>query len=245
MPILIGVLLLIQIAFVIHVIKTGRDRTWIWLILVFSGIGCLVYFLLEVLPDLRRSRAGRQTASKLLKAIDPHHDLKARANALEISDNVDNRLQLAKECVAEGLYEQAVDLYSSTLTGLYANDPHIMLQLAEALFYNGDYAKAKSTLEELIAANPDFKSSEGHLLFARTLEALEENKAALHEYETLVSYFVGYEAKCRYALLLKKLGHTEKAYALFSGIITQSKRMPTQYRKTQKAWIDIATQQIG
>ncbi len=244
MPIIIG-LLLIQIIFVIHVIKTGRDRSWIWIILVLSGIGCLVYFLLEVLPDLRRSRTGKKTATKLVNVIDPHRDLKARVNALEVSDNVENRIQLAKECVAEGLYEQAIDLYSSVLQGLYKHDPHIMLQLAEALFCHGDYVKTKATLVQLIETNPDFKSSEGHLLFARTLEALEENEVAMHEYETLASYYAGYEAKCRYALLLKKLGYTEKAHLLFNKIITQSKLMPKQYRRVQKAWIDIASQQLG
>jgi hypothetical protein len=237
--------LLIQVIFVIHVIKTKRDNSWIWIIMVFPGIGCLVYFLLEMLPDLRHSRTGKKTVAKLVRTIDPHHDLKKRIQALEISDNIENRTQLAKECVAEGLYEQAIDLYSGSLKGFYQDDPYIMLELAIALFHHGDYAKTKATLVRLIEANPDFKSSEGHLLFARTLEALQENEAALHEYEILASYYSGYEAKCRYALLLKKLGYTEKALLLFNEIIAQSKLIPKQYRKAQKEWIEIASQQLS
>ena len=245
MPVLIVLSLLIQVICVIHVIKTRRDNSWIWIIIFFPGVGCLVYFLLEMLPDLRRSRTGRRTVVKLVRTIDPHHDLKERIQALEISDNIENRIQLARECASEGLYEQAIDLYSSALTGLYQDDPNIMLELAIALFHHGDYAKTKATLVRLIEANPDFKSAEGHLLFARTLEALPENEAALHEYEILASYYSGYEAKCRYALFLKKLGHTEKAHWLFNEIITKSKLMPKQYRQAQKEWIEIASQQLN
>ncbi|HEW98725.1 MAG: hypothetical protein DRR16_06130 [Candidatus Parabeggiatoa sp. nov. 3] len=58
MPIFLILSLLIQIAFAIHVVKTGRDRMWLWIILIFSVLGCVVYFFAEILPELQNSRTG-------------------------------------------------------------------------------------------------------------------------------------------------------------------------------------------
>lgn len=244
MPFLLALSLVIQVACIIHAIKTGRDRMWIWLILLFPGVGSAAYFFLEILPDLRQTRAGRAATVKVLKTIDPQRDLKRLAKELELTDNVENKVKLAEECVAHEMHAEAIRLYRSALTGIFENDPHILLRLAVALFGQGNYAETKVILERVIAENPDFKSQQGHLLFARTLEALHENDTALEEYAVLATYFSGYEAKCRYGLLLNKVGQTEKALKVFKEILTQAKNMPRNYRKAQSRWIDIAKQQL-
>ena len=49
-------------------------------------------------------------------------------------------------------------------------DPHLLLELATAYFAADQFTQSKTTLETLIEKNPDFKSHEGHLLYARSLE---------------------------------------------------------------------------
>ncbi len=44
-------LLIVQILFIIHALKTGRDWWWVLIILFFPVIGCVVYFALEVLDN--------------------------------------------------------------------------------------------------------------------------------------------------------------------------------------------------
>ncbi|MDD2816298.1 MAG: tetratricopeptide repeat protein [Thiotrichaceae bacterium] len=241
---LIMLSVIIQAIFIVHAHKTGR-RDWIWILLVIPVAGCIFYFFLEVLPDMRNSRTGRKTVQNVLKTIDPERDLKRLAKELAISENTQNKLNLAEECIANGFYQEAINLYNSSLVGLYKTDPKIMLSLAQVLFLNQQYAEAKTTLERLIAENPDFKSQEGHLLYARTLEYLGENEAALAEYKTLAVYFSGYEAKCRYALLLQKLGYTEQAHAMFKEILARADTMPSNFRKVQQEWIKIAKQQLS
>jgi hypothetical protein len=135
-------------------------------------------------------------------------------------------------------------LYRSSLTGIYLTDPDIMLGLATAQFHHGNFADSRTTLEELIQHNPKFKSAEGHLLYARSLEGLEQYETALAEYQVLAEYYAGYEAKCRYALLLKKLGHTEKSQQVFKDIVNQAKSLSRGYQQAQKQWIDIAKQNL-
>jgi hypothetical protein len=244
MPLLVLLSLTFQVLCVVHIIRTGRDRIWIWVIVFFSLVGCAVYFAMEILPEFMHSRTGRKTIKAVMKKIDPERDLRELAKQVQISDNVENKTKLAGECAKEGLYDEAIELYRGSLKGIYADDPNILLKLAFVLFHKGDYQEVKSTLNTLIAANPNFKSSEGHLLFARTLEALKEYEQALDEYQVLSSYYPGEEAKCRYGLLLRNLGQTEKARELFKQIVTSTQLAPKFYQGKQKEWIEIASQHL-
>lgn len=243
MPLLVVLSVVAQAFFIIHAHKTGR-RDWIWILLVVPVAGCIFYFFLEMLPDIRNSREGKRAVKTILKTIDPEIDLKRAAKELMISDNVQNKLNLAQECLNQHLHEEAINLYQSSLKGIYKDDPKIMLSLAEALFLNQEFAKTKETLDNLIATNPDFKSQEGHLLYTRTLESLQDIDKALEEYKVLITYYSGYEAKCRYGLLLKKLGRLEESNQAFQDILKLSESVPKPYRKAQKAWIDIAKQNL-
>ena len=244
MPAVIAISTILDIIMIAHVLRTGRDRYWVYIILAIPIGGAGIYFLLEFFPEFRRSRIGKKATTHVRNAIDPDYELKRLAKDLATSNNTQNKLRLADECNHRGLHQEAVQLYEGCLTGMYKTDPNIMLKLATALFHQQGYAKAKQTLDELIAANPDYKSPEGHLLYARTLEALEETEQALEEYSVLADYYTGLEAKCRYALLLKKQGHTEKAEALFKEIIDKVIDMPSYYRKDNKTWLEIAKQQL-
>ncbi len=88
MPVLGGLLFVIQIMSAVHVVRTGRDRYWIYLILFIPGLGCLLYFITQVLPDVGQSPTVRRAGSSLVKAIDPERELRRRKDELELSDSV-------------------------------------------------------------------------------------------------------------------------------------------------------------
>jgi hypothetical protein len=67
----------------------------------------------------------------------------------------------------------------------------------------------------------------------------------LKEYESQMGSATGQEAKCRYALLLKKTGQTEKANALFEQILKTVSRSPRYYRKTQLQWVETAKKNLA
>ena len=70
-----------------------------------------------------------------------------------------------------GRYQQAITHYEETLTGLYEHDPDLLLGLATAQFRNDQFEDARASLERLIEHNPEYKSADGHLLYARAVEA--------------------------------------------------------------------------
>ena len=162
-----------------------------------------------------------------------------------MADTLDNRRRLAQESFNSGDYQQAAELYRSGLRSLYATDPELMLGLARSQFALNLNTEARQTLDALIAANPDFRSSDGHLLYARCLEALGDIDTAIQEYEALVEGFPGEEARVRFGLLLKREGRMAQAADVFNAVLKRSRVAPKYYQREQREWIDIATREAA
>lgn len=232
---------IVQALLIIHVIKTGRNFLWIWVLLLLPfGIGALAYFAVEVLPELSRSRAARRTARGLRKAMDPGADLRRYENEVRVAGNVASRQRYAEELVRHQRYEEAIGQYREALTGLYEHDPNLMLGLAQAQFDKGDARAARQTLDELIKENPTFHSPAGHLLYARALAAEGDIPKALEEYRVLAPSYPGAEAAVRYAQLLEEQGQRAEAQRVARELLEQSRIAPGHYRRAQREWLEAA-----
>ena len=242
MSLLFIVSLLIQAGFIIHVIKTGRNQLWIW-VLVIPGLafaGILAYIVVEILPELFRSRAARRMARGLRKAMDPGADLRRYENEARVAGNVASRQRYAEELVRHGRYDEGIAQYREALTGLYEHDPNLMLGLAQAQFGKGDAAGARATLDELIRLNPGFRSPVGHLLYARALEAEGNLHKAMEEYRVLATSYPGAEAAVRYAQLLQAQGERTEAQRVARELLEQARIAPGHYRRAQRTWLEAA-----
>lgn len=239
--------ILLQIMFVVHAVRNGRGTMWIWIIVFVPVVGCAAYFITQVLPELHRDPTVRKAQNRLARAIDPERELRKLKDELAIADTQQNRMRLADECLEMRMYDDALGLYQRCLSGpnVDPNDPKVMLRIAEVYFRKGDSAMARATLDNLRKANPSFRSADGHLLYARSVEACGDVNAAREEYEALVQYYPGEEARVRYALLLKNGGQTEQARALFDETLIRARRSPKHYQRMQKQWIDMARSNLS
>ncbi len=240
MSVLFIVSLIVQVLLIVHVIKTGRNQIWIWVLVLLPGGGSIAYIAVEILPDLFRSRTVQRTARGLKKALDPTADLRRFENEARVTGNVATRQRYAEELARHGQYDEAIAQYRGALTGLYEHDPNLMLGLARAQFDKGAASEARATLDELIRLNPDFKSPEGHLLYARALEAEGNTRKALEEYRVLAFSYPGAEAAVRFAQLLRAQGQTDEARKVARELLEQARIAPAHYRRAQKAWLDTA-----
>jgi hypothetical protein len=233
----------LQLGCIVHAVRTHRPYYWIFILLAGSFIGIAAYFFAEVMPNLGQSRTARNALRTAHDRIDPERRKRQATRQLDVADTLDNRRRLAQESFNSGDYQQAAELYQSGLRGLYATDPELMLGLARSQFALNLHAEARQTLDALIAANPDFRSHDGHLLYARCLEALGEIPKAIHEYEALVEGFPGEEARVRFGLLLKREGRTAQASEIFKTVLKRSRVAPKYYQREQREWIGIATRE--
>jgi hypothetical protein len=231
----------IQIALIVHVIRTGRNQLWIWVLLFAPfGVGAIAYLAVEIIPQLFRSRTAQRTARGFKRAIDPGADLRRYENEARVAGNVASRQRYAEELIRHQRYDEAIEQYAQALTGLYEHDPNLMLGLAQAQFGKADAAAARATLDELIRLNPDFRSPAGHLLYARALEAEGNVSKALEEYHVLAPAYPGAEAAVRYAQLLKAQGQAVEAQRVARELLEQARIAPGHYRRAQREWLEAA-----
>lgn len=244
MPIVGGLVLLIQLSFVFHALRSGRPYWWVFIIMGFPVLGCVIYYFVEVFPGSREHRNVHKTARKLAKALQPDADLKRRAEELEICGSIDNKISLARECVAHQMYAEAISLYESCLQGAFAADGAILFGLARAAIEGGNWSKAGTALERLKASAPDMRPLEARLLEARLFDGRGETDAALALYRELIPVFVGQEARYRYGELLSRLGQHEAANHMFNEVLAHAKRFSSSIEEEQQ-WIAAARKAIG
>ncbi|MGH8132532.1 MAG: tetratricopeptide repeat protein [Steroidobacteraceae bacterium] len=230
----------IQAGLIVHVIKTGRNQLWVWVLLFLPGVGGVAYVAVEILPELFRSRTARRTARGFRKAMDPGADLRRYENQARIAGNVASRQRYAEELTRHERYDDAIAQYREALGGLYEHDPNLMLGLARAQFGKGDARAARETLDELIGQNPNFRSPAGHLLYAQALEAEGNVAKALEEYRVLAPSYPGAEAAVRYAQLLQAQGQRAAAQQVARELLEQARIAPGHYRRAQRTWLDAA-----
>ncbi|HEV2677110.1 MAG TPA: tetratricopeptide repeat protein [Aliidongia sp.] len=239
------VVIVLQVVCVIHVVKTGRNQIWIYVLVLLSLAGIAAYLIAELLPDLLGGRGARRLAAGTAKRLDPGRGARRRAADLDMAETAENKRLLAEEYLGLGRIEEAVGLYESALTGPHADDPTLWLGLARAQHQCGDAEAALHALDRLRNADADFQSAEGHLIYACSLEALGRDGEALVEYEAISAYFLGEEARCRHALLLLKCGRIEHARSILDEIVKRAARGTRRYRREQAEWIEIARQTIA
>lgn len=230
---------IVQIYCIIHAIR-NQNNNWIFILLMVPGIGAAAYALSHIAPDLFGSYGVRKATRRVMKKLDPTRELRALDMNLARSDSVDNRIKVANETLEMGDFARAEQLYREALSGLYERDPYIMLGLARAQFSQSQFQPALETLESLIAHNPDFKSTEGHLLFARCLVELNQLETAAREFEVLRNNFSGEEARFRYAELLARMGRGKRAKEIIAELKLRVDVAPAHYQKAQREWLQKA-----
>jgi hypothetical protein len=227
----------VQFFCALHALKRGAPYAVIFLIFAFPLVGCAVYVVAVILPEFSQSRGAREAKEAISKTLDPDRSLRRSAKDLRRTDTVENRMKLADSLVEKGSYPEAIELYDTCLDGPYEDDPDIMLRLACALFEAERYGEAVTRLEILKERNPDYRSQDGHLLYARALEANGADDAADAAYRDVTDYFAGAEARYRYALFLKRQGQDFQAKALLEEILEAAKDSPSHHRKLEREWI--------
>jgi hypothetical protein len=236
--------LLIQAGLIVHVIKTGRNMLWIWAIALLPLAGPLAYVVVEVLPSLFGGNTARRARSSVKRMIDPNRDLRRASAEVALSGNVDARRRLAEEMFERGQYDGAIEACRGGLTGIFEHDPTLLLGLARAQFAKQDYQAARGSLERLAGNNPEFKSSEARLLYARTLEAEGALAESEREYAAIAPDYPGAEARLRFGLLLKRLGKNEEARSVLSELLDSARLSPAHYRRAQAEWLERARREL-
>ena len=138
---------ILQLALIIHCIKTNKPFYWIYLIIFIPYVGGVAYLLVELLPALLNSRQLRQTGQSIVRTFNPSVTIKKLEEQLKNQDTVSKRTALAQAYIEAQQYDKAVPLLRSCLSGPFADDRAILLLLAQALFADGQTADNTQTAD--------------------------------------------------------------------------------------------------
>lgn len=218
-----------------HAISRRSEPYWFFLILFLPAIGGIAYFLLEVLPDLRRGRLSIDTS--MFQSSNAR--ILSRERALEEMDTLDNRMNLAREYKNAGRLEDAKKLLES-VSSIHQTDPYVRYELADLYFRENDLTTTRDILTGVLESCPEELRYRAKLLQARTLEGLGELEPAERYYREATMYFTGEEARARLAQFLIAQNRKDEAKKSLEDILRNYKRSASVYQRQQREWFDLA-----
>lgn len=234
MPLLAGLDILIAIFFAVHVVRTGRQLYWLFILFIFPGLGSLVYFLAIYLPDSRLERSLGKAAGAVRRSLDPGKALREAQHAFDLTPTAHNQTQLARAMLDAGMYAKAVEQFEACLRGPFAGDPEIRFAAAEARLANSQPEAGVSALLELRRTHPGFREEQVLALLARCYAAAGMHTEAGAMFAEAVERFAGIETRAEYAMWalarrdrmvadaqLKELNHSRKHMSKYTRSLHQ------------------------
>ncbi len=232
-----------KVACIVHVLRSGRNISWILLILFFPIGGPIIYFVMEIWPDLRHGRGGIGLNVRLPK--NPEKEIKRLTEELEFTNTVQKRVQLAHAYAAAGRHPEAIETVSACLRGVFKDDAVLTFELAKLHAGAGQHQAALDDLTALDRLKSKHARYERQLLAARSLEPLGRTAEARQGYEQALLLSVGEEARCSYAQFLARQGETEAARKLFEETARNAKHGGGPFRRLNREWIKQAKTQLA
>jgi hypothetical protein len=234
----------LQAMFAAHAIQRAHGWHWVCLILFCPLLGFLLYAYFVAIPDMQCAYAAGNAVPDAQPFGDAESEIRYYQQKLDMADTVSNRTQLAEVLIKHGQPEEAIPLYEQSLLGPYTDDLHLLHGLAQATFAANDFQKARDVLARLLQTHPNDRLQEEHLLYARTLGALNEFDSACQAYQELAAIYSGPEAKFHYAMMLKAHGEVETAKDMLQEIDTTAKQSSNYYNACHQACIDMARKEL-
>lgn len=200
MPILGLLHILIALFFAVHVVRTGRELYWLFLLFIFPMLGSAVYFFAVFLPQSRLERTLGKAGAIVRDKLDPGRALREARAAFDLTPTAYNQSALANAYLAAGMFGKAVEQYDACLRGPFAGDPDIRMAAAEARLAHQQPNDAAAALVELRKTHPNFKLEQVGLLLARAYAAADMHGEAGMEFAAAVERFASLEGRAEYAL---------------------------------------------
>ena len=233
--------IVIQVLLVIHVVKTGRERYWIYILLFVPVAGGIAYLLIELLPEFLSDSNVRNAKQSITRIVNPGRELTELEARTRRSATVSNMTELANAYLGQGRNDEAIELYERCLAGPFANDPELILNLARAHARSARPHEALEVLAKLDGA-PAATRPETLILAARVHDELGNTDEAGEAFRRASEVGAGLEYAYWHGEFLLRSGKRNEAYDVFNEMIESYKAMPSFARKTNRQWINLVEQ---
>lgn len=228
-----------------HVVRTGQQMYWLWILVIGGPLGAAFYFFAVMLPDLMGGRTARNVGKVARQTLDPERDYRNALRALDDTPTVGNRIKVAQAAVALGRWSDAEAQWALCGDGHWGDDPVVLLGHADSLLELGQFENALKKLEKLKALGREGETPRVALAFARTYEGLGRNDEADAAYRFAADRVPGLEAGGRYVAFMAKIGRREDAEIGLAEIERRLMKISPPLRGEARPWRDLAAKALG
>ena len=143
---------------------------------------------------------------------------------------------LADAYLEIGRVDEAIELYTSSLTGAFTENDYVFRQLISAYFIKHRYEDLIPLARKLYQ-HPEFQRSRAHIQYACALAYSGDGQGAEQEFKKLKMRFSAFEARYQYGLFLKRMGRTDEARQIFRDMTEEAPHLSARERRSNRAWI--------
>jgi len=227
------VLLLAQLACLIHVIRSGRPYWWLWVIFGFPIVGLTAYLLLEV----RQSVAKGDLHTLLWRLKSSPERIRILEEALADSTTVKNRLRLSDELHAAHQFDRECQVLAEGLRGPFKDDPQLLMRLAQAHLEAGRVDEAAAMIARTTPERSLDSQLQHSLLKARVLSKQGRADEAMPIFRELIARNRSEGPRYFYAEYLLQSGQRiDEARAILNDILLRYRRGTPVWRFQERRW---------
>lgn len=234
MPLIGGLHILIALLCAVHVVRSGQQLYWLFILFAFPLLGSVVYFFAIYLPNSRLDHGARKAVSAAARAMDPGRDVREARAVYDVSPSAQNQMRLAQALLNAGEAKESAELYEGALKGPFASDPDLRFGAVRAYVECQRFDAALSHLQVLKADRPDYRPDQVLLLLARCLAGTGRQAEARESFEAAVRQFGSFEAHAEYSI-----------WALASGDAATAARLQTEIDRQVQLWNPVSRELNG
>ena len=232
------VVLVLQGFCVLHCIRRGTQNRWVWIIVFLPLVGSLAYIYTEVIQRSGASNIG----GRISAVVNPGGLIKKREQNFKFSDTYANRVALADAYLEAKMYDKAIELYESVISGIFDNTEDTFKKLIEAYYKSGrpeDVVRVAARLKNTL----NFTKSPGNFYYARALEQTGHPAEAEAEYKKMNHRFSNYQQRYYYGMFLLDQNRRAEAIPVFEAILNEAEHLSGRERSDSAEWIGKAKQE--
>jgi hypothetical protein len=223
--------MIVQALFIIHVIKTGRSTSWIYLLVFLPYAGGIAYLVVEFIPSMFNRRRVDRAAESIGDFWRPGGKIGRMEDLALYSPTFKNVSALGDAYLDLGRYADAARVYQGCLKPPFENNDVYLYKLAFAHYKTVEFEKADDVMEKISLIGLGKLKAQEILLRGKIFEGMERWDDAKKYYHdaSLKSSDLSY--RFEYGLYLKRTGDLQGSKVEFDEVSNLFRRLPRAFQR--------------
>jgi hypothetical protein len=219
--------IVLQVLAILHFVRRRPETYWLWIILMFGGVGALIYIVVEVVPDAGLLRGSFE--------VFPRRKRIRQLEALIIDNpSVGNYEELGDLYLDDGRFAKARECFDKVLARNSSIDP--LYRRALAAIALNDFTAASADLEQVLARDPKYDYLRAAGLRAHMLAKTNQRERADALFAETLQVSTLSETQYNYASFLSAEGRRDEAREWAERILRKKATMPDYIRRRERPW---------